>query len=152
MGERKAELTHRGMQVRAEECRGCEACQLGCSLQHEGQCHLGLARLQVSKDMAHYTFHIALCRHCEAPECLEACSVGALTLDERGVVLLDDGACTRCGSCAAACPYEAIFYSASEDRYLKCDLCAARPEGPLCVALCPAGALTVSGGAGEGEG
>ncbi len=139
------------VQAHSELCRHCQACQLACSLYHDGQCHLGLARLQVSKDMARYTFAIRICRHCEAPECLEACPAGAMSLDPRGVVLVDDGECTRCGACAAACPYESMFYNQREDRYLKCDLCAGRPEGPLCVALCPVEALTVAGRHGEGE-
>ena len=137
--------------VHAELCRDCQACQLACSLHHEGQCHLGLARLQVHKRMADYTFVVTVCRHCEEPACLAACPAGAMTLDARGVVLLDDDACTRCGSCAAACPYEAIAYSEAVDRYLKCDLCAGRAEGPLCVAVCPAGALLLAEGAMEGE-
>ena len=139
------------VRVLSEFCRGCQACQLACSLYHEGQCRLGLARLQVSKDMARYTFDIRICRHCESLECLEACTVGAMTRDTRGVVLIDEAECTRCGSCAAACPYEAIFYCQGEDRYLKCDLCAGRKEGPLCVALCPVGALTMASQASGGE-
>jgi Fe-S-cluster-containing dehydrogenase component len=141
--ERKVQRVSGAIEVDAELCRGCQACQLACSLHHEGQCHLGLARVQVRKDMVHYTFDISICRHCEEPACVAACPVGAITLDERGVAVIDDGECTRCGSCAAACPYDAIFYSEAEDRYLKCDLCAGRAEGPLCVALCPVRALTL---------
>jgi carbon-monoxide dehydrogenase iron sulfur subunit len=95
--------------------------------------------------MGRYSFAIQICRHCEAPECLHACPAGAITLDERGVALIDDQACTRCGACAAACPYQALLYCEGEDRYLKCDLCAGREDGALCVALCPAGALTMAG-------
>ena len=62
--------------------------------------------------------------------------------DGRGVVIIDDDLCIQCGACADACPYGSIFYHAGEDRYLKCDLCASRREGPLCVQVCPVGALT----------
>ena len=58
-------------------------------------------------------------------------------MDDRGVVIIEDKACIRCGACAESCPYDAIFYHEREDRYLKCDLCAGRAEGPLCVQLCP---------------
>ncbi|MDI7276076.1 MAG: 4Fe-4S dicluster domain-containing protein [Anaerolineae bacterium] len=128
--------------TQSQVCRDCQACALACSLYHDGQCHLGLARLRIIKDMARYTFDIRLCRHCDPPECLAACPTPAMRLDERGVVLIDDGQCTRCGLCASACPHEAIFYCEPEDRYVKCDLCAGREEGPLCVALCPVGALS----------
>jgi len=141
----------RRVHVQPDRCHGCQTCMLACSLSHEGQCHLGLARVRVRKDMARFLFEIRICQHCESPECLAACPTGALSLDERGVVLMDDGVCTRCGLCADACPYDAIFYNAEEDRYLKCDLCAGRAEGPLCVALCPTGALTVSEAGTGGE-
>ncbi len=126
-----------------ELCRDCQACTLGCSLYHEGACHLGLARLRVEKDMARYTFSITICRHCARPACLPACTHSAMRLDERGVVLIDDTRCTRCGACREACRFGSIFYCEREDRYVKCDLCAGREGGPLCVALCPVGALTL---------
>ena len=75
-----------------------------------------------------------------------------MPIDNRGVVRIVDGDCTRCGACASSCPYEAIFYSQARDRYLKCELCAGREEGPLCVELCPVRALTVAEAAAAGEG
>ncbi len=141
----------RALSIAADRCHGCQTCMLACSLSHEGQCHLGLARVRVRKDMERFLFEIRICQHCESPECLAACPSGALSLDERGVVLMDEGLCTRCGLCMDACPYDAIFYSQEADRYLKCDLCAGREEGPLCAALCPTGALTVSASGTGGE-
>ena len=127
-----------------ERCRDCQACALACSLDHEGGCGPSLARLMILKDMASYRFRIVLCRHCPDPACLAACPSGALVMDPRGVALLDDDACIRCGACADACPYEAIAYHAASDRYLKCDLCADRDDGPLCVRVCPVGALALA--------
>ena len=126
-------------------CRGCEACLLACSLFHERQSAPSLARLTVSKDMATYKFQIVICQHCDEPDCLAACPSEAMRLDSRGVVLIDDAVCNRCGSCAAACPFDAIFYHEGSDRYLKCDLCEGSQDGPLCVAVCPVGALTLRG-------
>jgi Fe-S-cluster-containing dehydrogenase component len=133
------------IQVEARLCRDCQACVLACSLHHEGECNPALARLVVSKDMARYQFDILVCRHCESPECLLACPTGAMLLDDRGVVILHDEECIRCGACLSSCPYDAIFYNEECDRYLKCDLCAGREGGPLCVELCPVGALTLGG-------
>jgi carbon-monoxide dehydrogenase iron sulfur subunit len=124
-------------------CRDCQACALGCSLAHEGECGLGMARLVITKDMARYEFNIQICRHCEHPDCADACRAGALAVDSRGVAMLDDAECTRCGACAEACPYDSIFHNAERDRYLKCDLCAGWDSGPLCVELCPVGALAM---------
>ena len=124
-------------------CRDCQACTLACSLYHEGQCSVALARLSVSKDMARYEFNIVVCQHCESPDCLAACPVDALRRDERGVVVLVEEECIQCGACAEACPYDALFYHEATDRYRKCDLCAGR-DGPLCVEVCPVGALSLA--------
>jgi Fe-S-cluster-containing hydrogenase component 2 len=126
-----------------ELCRDCQACALACSLYHENECNLRLARLRVAKDMAAYSFDIQVCRHCETPYCLAACPAEAITLDNLGVALIDDEACIRCGNCRSACPYGVLFHDEATDRYLKCDLCAERPAGPICVEVCPVGALTL---------
>jgi Fe-S-cluster-containing dehydrogenase component len=131
------------IQVDAKLCRDCQTCVLACSLYHEGECNLGLARLVVTKDMARYEFDIVICQHCHEPDCILACPSDAMLLDDRGVVIILDDECDRCGSCAASCPYDAIFYNEAQDRYFKCDLCVDRAEGPLCVELCPVGALTL---------
>ena len=124
-------------------CRDCQACVLACSLEHEGSCSPALARLAIVKNMARYEFQILICRHCDPPECMLACPTDAMRMDEQGVVIIADEECDRCGLCADACPHNAIFHSRDQDRYLKCDLCAKWDEGPLCVALCPVGALTL---------
>ena len=136
--------------VNAGRCRDCQACALACSLDHDGGCGPSLARLAIHKDMRSYQFTIVICQHCPVPECLAVCPVDAMHTDSRGVVLIDEDLCTRCGSCAAACPYDAISYHEASDRYLKCDLCADRGNGPLCVALCPVGALASANRGREG--
>jgi Fe-S-cluster-containing hydrogenase component 2 len=125
-------------------CRDCQACALACSLYHEGECNPSLARLLVSKDMARYEFQITICQQCDPPACIPACPTDAMQMDDRGVVVISEDECIQCGACADSCPYGAIFYNEAQDRYLKCDLCAGRDEGPLCVEVCPVGALTLS--------
>ncbi len=137
-------MTHnKRIQTDATLCLDCQTCMLACSLHHERECSLGLARLVVAKDMARYEFEILICQHCDSPDCMLACPSDAMLLDDRGVVIVLDDECDRCGACADSCPYDAIFYNEARDRYLKCDLCAGRDEGPLCVELCPVGALTL---------
>ena len=136
------------IRVDAGLCRDCQACTLACSLTHEGECNLSLARLLVIKDMARYEFHIQICQHCDSPDCMAACPNEAMRRDDRGVVIIVEEECIRCGACLASCPYHAIFYYEAGDRYLKCDLCAGRESGPVCVELCPVGALTMSADAG----
>jgi Fe-S-cluster-containing dehydrogenase component len=129
--------------IQSELCRDCQACTLACSLYHEGECNPSLARVMIIKDMARYAFQILLCQHCESPECIVACPTEAMVSDERGVVTIVDEACIRCDACASSCPHNAIFYNDVLDRYIKCDFCVGRQEGPLCVEVCPVGALTL---------
>jgi carbon-monoxide dehydrogenase iron sulfur subunit len=131
------------IEVDAKLCRDCQVCVLACSLHHEGECNLGLARLVVTKDMGKYEFDIVICKHCDEPDCILACPSDAMVLNEQDVVIILDDDCNRCGSCAANCPHDAIFYNEAQDRYIKCDLCADREDGPLCVELCPVTALTL---------
>ena len=133
----------RRIHVEDELCRNCQTCVLACSLHHEGECSLGLARLAIIKDMEKYECDIFICQHCTSPECVLACPVEAMQIDDRGVVLIVDEECDRCGVCAVSCPHDAIFYNEAQDRFLKCELCAGRDEVPLCVELCPVGALTL---------
>ena len=135
-------------------CRDCQACTLACSLYHEGECNLSLARLRVLKNMAEYKFEIIVCRHCDdSPDCEAACPNGALAAQDWGVTglqvhIIDDAECLFCGACHAACPYNALFHDAKTDRYLKCDLCVGREGGPLCAAVCPVGAIVVEASTG----
>ena len=46
------------------------------------------------------------CYHCTDAGCVKACSSGALSKDERGVVKLDTDKCNGCTFCQAACPFD----------------------------------------------
>jgi Fe-S-cluster-containing hydrogenase component 2 len=134
------------LRIRANKkaCRDCQACVLGCSLYHDRESSVQTARLKITKDMALYEFDISICRHCADPKCMAACPAGAMYVDERGVVMIIDEKCTRCGKCQKGCPFGALYYDGSRDRYIKCDLCSGREDGPLCVQLCPTGALSLA--------
>jgi len=94
--------------------------------------------------MAKYQFDLRVCRHCDDPACANACPTGAILLDGGGIASLSQEECIQCGNCASACPHGAIVHNTMSDRYLKCDLCSSREGGPLCVEICPVGALTMA--------
>ena len=121
-------------------------CVLACSLYHAGECNPSLARLSIAKELERHRFTITVCRHCEDPACFAACPADAMERDDRGVVSLVEEACVACGSCAAACPYDAISFHEGQGCYLKCDLCRGREGGAACIAVCPSGALVAGDG------
>ncbi len=130
--------------VNADICRGCEECILACSLYHSGQCNPALARLSVKKETERYGFIPNVCRHCDQPDCFTACTFGAMQTDQDGIVYIVDELCAACDLCRDACPYNSIYLFQEKPLYLKCDLCRARVSGPICVEVCPTGALTLA--------
>lgn len=88
------------------------------------------------------------CQHCLDPACLVECPTGAITREPDGAVLVREDACTGCGACAKACPWDALRMAprakAGEGTSAlvasKCDLCHGG-DGPECVSACPTGAI-----------
>ena len=72
---------------------------------------------------------------------MAACPAEAMVIDNEGIVYIVEERCDACGSCQTACPYDAIVFHQERAIYLKCDLCRSRNWGPVCVEVCPTGAL-----------
>lgn len=49
-----------------------------------------------------------LCRGCLAHNCMEACKLGAISIDSNHRAKIDKSKCVECGRCAKACSYSAI--------------------------------------------
>lgn len=90
------------------------------------------------------------CMHCEEPMCAAVCPVEAITKYDEGPVVIDPNVCIGCKYCVYACPWHVISkddipgsptYGAST----KCTMCYDRladgGKEPMCVHICPAGAL-----------
>jgi formate dehydrogenase iron-sulfur subunit len=84
------------------------------------------------------------CLHCNDPECVSVCIVGALKKTAEGPVIYDKDICIGCRYCMIACPWEIPRYSWEDSvPYIqKCNMCYDRVlrEGkiPACVEACPA--------------
>jgi carbon-monoxide dehydrogenase iron sulfur subunit len=130
--------------VNAEICRGCEECILACSLYHAGQCNPALARLSVNRETERYGFIPSICQHCNDPDCFAACTFDAMKMSPNGIAYIIKESCVACDLCREACPYNSIYIYQEKSLYLKCDLCRNRDSGPICVEVCPTGALTLA--------
>lgn len=122
----------RTLRVKKELCTGCNLCEMACSLDHTGIVNPAQARLKVIFTDDDLCYPI-VCLHCQDPACVGACAAEAMYKDSRtGAVVVDEGKCTACLACVAACPFGAIF-TGPEGEILKCDLCGGNPQ---CVKYC----------------
>ena len=118
-------------------CTGCNRCAYACSAVKEGMFMPSKARIGIS-NFPHQGYSVPnICFQCRHPDCLRACKAEAIFRNERGIVVIDAGACTGCGDCIAACPYGMVGKYASGKAF-KCDLCGGTP---VCAAECHCGAL-----------
>ncbi len=122
----------RTLRVKKELCTGCNLCEMACSLDHTGIVNPAQDRLKVIFTDDDLCYPI-VCLHCQDPACVGACAAEAMCKDSRtGAVVVDEGKCTACLACVAACPFGAIF-TGPEGEILKCDLCGGNPQ---CVKYC----------------
>ncbi len=158
-------MTRYGMVINLDRCVGCEACAVGCTVQH------GLprdVRWSSVKQLEQGTYpQVAvldlplLCMHCAKPPCVAACPQDATHQRDDGIVYVEQDKCIGCGTCATACPYGARHLvsdvasnhadggqTAFEDQVFpahqamtmeKCTFCSDRVdagEEPICVRTC----------------
>jgi len=114
-------------------CSGCRLCEIACSLHHEGWMWPEASRIRVFMLFPGVEYP-HLCSQCDDYPCVKACSVEALTVDEKTkAVLVDREKCTGCGLCITACPGEVPFLHPKDNKATICDLCGGDPE---CVKVC----------------
>jgi phenylglyoxylate dehydrogenase beta subunit len=127
-----------GITLDKKKCIGCKACEVVCSQRWNASSDLSQSRVVGSRVEGEALFSV--CGHCEKPDCLLVCPVGAIVQDERGTVRIQAEKCVGCGICLTACPYGGLRLLPSKAS--KCDLCGGKPR---CVAYCPQGALEYQG-------
>jgi carbon-monoxide dehydrogenase iron sulfur subunit len=138
--------------IKPELCAGCKNCQATCLAEHSPSRSVWLVNLSdrgsrprnfVELNNAGQPVPLS-CRHCDEPECVNACMSGALCKDPAtGMVTHNPEQCAGCWMCVMSCPFGMIFPDARENKVAaKCDFCADRDK-PRCVEACPTGAITL---------
>jgi Fe-S-cluster-containing dehydrogenase component len=97
-------------------------------------------------DRASMVYH---CMHCDEPDCLSACPVGAYAKRPDGPVIYDPQKCIGCRYCMNACPFSVPHFDYDkgliEGAFIdKCTMCPQRIDvglAPACVSTCPTDAL-----------
>lgn len=142
----------KAMAINLDRCVGCDDCVKACATAHDNN-----PRFRRHGFSHHNLMVTNACMHCTDPVCLIGCPTGAIHREEgTGTVVINDGTCVGCATCANACPYDNIqmvdirdksgaFLLDSEgltiSRATKCDLCADQLTGPACAQACPHDAL-----------
>ncbi len=123
-----------------ELCRTCHVCETACAIHHEGEARPAIARIRIYYREFETENPISgvVCTQCVDAPCLDACRFDALIRDAHtGAVRVLEEKCTGCMRCQRACP-SGIPQRHPERRVaIKCDLCSDRPQGPICVEMCP---------------
>jgi len=119
-----------------EACWGCKTCEVACKQENGAADDIKL--IYVSEDgpkmvdgEPYFVFQVNICRHCDDPDCIDACPEGAITKRKDGIVVMDYEQCTGCELCIEACPYSAISFDAGRDVAQKCNLCYERVDKGL---------------------
>ena len=122
-----------------KQCSLCGICETACSLAKGGSLDADRSRIRIETAGDEFPLRAAVCRHCEEPACVTACMRGIIAKDEvSGQVFRKWEDCFRCAACTAYCPVGAIVEDPALHAFVSCDLCGG---DPLCVQVCPNGAL-----------
>ncbi|MCF8060917.1 MAG: 4Fe-4S binding protein [Deltaproteobacteria bacterium] len=130
-----------------DSCWGCRTCELACKQENRDPAGVRLIRVleegpEMTGGRPSFTFRVRVCRHCDEPACVEVCPEDAVSTRDDGIVVLDDEACSGCGLCADACPYDAIDLDPERGVAGKCNLCFHRVDNelmpPCADNVCPA--------------
>ena len=117
------------LKVNANNCSGCQLCQILCTQFHDNIYGVQNARLKIKSSetkerMPAFKPHV--CTLCE--KCVKACEPGALKIGERGYLVLDETICNGCGDCKESCPFEVINMNIKTNKPMFCDLCLGNPQ------------------------
>jgi len=148
------DIQHKTFLFDATRCIDCRACMVACSVENKIPMNktriwvagVGLKGEFPALERASMVYH---CMHCNEPDCLSACPVGAYSKRLDGPVIYDPKKCIGCRYCMNACPFGMPHFD--YDKGLidgafidKCSMCTQRIDvglEPACMATCPTGAL-----------
>lgn len=117
--------------------------------------HNAIQVIDIACDECPVAGHVVtdLCRGCVAHACVDACKLGAITVDSHQKAEIDKSKCVECGKCAKSCPYSAIAnFKRPCEKACKVDAISMAPDGVAqidsekciecgaCVYKCPFGA------------
>lgn len=149
--------------AKCKNARKCvEECQKGHNLPKDQE-FMKVYLMQDSEKTAPYWFPKP-CYHCDNPQCVSVCPVGATYKRTDGIVLIDNERCIGCKFCMTGCPYSTRIFAWNHEEAFesdqvyspeksvpgvegtvsKCDFCpdlAREGKLPYCASACPMGVI-----------
>jgi tetrathionate reductase subunit B len=141
--------------IDVDRCSGCGLCVIACKDEHvdnsyapwtQAQPQTGQFWIRVHPMERGHAPRVRMnylpihCQHCENATCIKACPENAIKRRDDGLVWIDPKACTGCGLCQGACPYDVIYMNKETGIAQKCTGCAHLVDAgslPRCVQACP---------------
>ncbi|GAW65385.1 4Fe-4S-binding protein [Geoanaerobacter pelophilus] len=128
--------TIKTINIDADKCNGCRACEVICSSFHAmppySSNNPARSRVRVVRDPLRDIYIPLYAGDYTESECMG-----------RDKFVIDGKEYDECGFCRTSCPSRDLFREPDSGLPLKCDLCDGEPE-PLCVKWCLVGALSVT--------
>ncbi len=124
------------LKLHDDKCVGCLNCVATCSRMYFKEEDPAKSRIQVFP-VAPGSHHLVACDQ-ECRLCVAECPVQAISVNAKGVVMINKSLCVGCLACVAVCPIGAMRYYPGESTPFKCIACGA------CVKTCPANALEIA--------
>lgn len=132
-GRRTETASRKRFFVDLEICATCAECVTKCDyFYHPG--NNGMISVRERAAMS------VLCRRCENPLCVSACTRDALEKDADGVLRRYTMRCVGCKSCSVSCPFGTLVPDVIPYAVSVCDYCLGMLKGdkvPMCVETCP---------------
>lgn len=129
----------KSLKVDYAKCTGCRACEMVCSLVHDGECNPRKSNIH-NVNIQDEHFVSVMCFQCEDPPCARTCPMNAIRKDSlTGLVQVDEEKCVGCKLCVLACPFGNMGFSTTSHHAVKCDLCGGDPQ---CVFYCSPEAIS----------
>ncbi|KNZ42913.1 4Fe-4S binding protein [Acetobacterium bakii] len=114
-------------------CVACLGCELACANAFYKELNPELSCIRITEEDD--SFKTLVCIQCG--KCAEACEVGAITQNKKGVYMISKKLCVNCGKCIEACPFGVLVKSEDKDVPSKCIACG------ICVEACPQNVLAI---------
>jgi len=118
------------IRIDVSKCSGCRRCEVNCSFFHSERVGRNGSRIKVVKIEGKGIDVPVVCQQCEERFCTK-CPESAITIGQRGEIVVSPTLCTACGACEKRCPIGAI--EIFNEIALVCDLCGGDPR---CVQEC----------------